>query len=184
MMGVSHLDFLRSSPSDCLILYPSVTAMPSPIETIFDEAETRYLNSEELGLINQYVDSLPVRLETYRAMRDRELEIMQAVADQLQAAMPHETTENLERSIKNALLVVRYCAMGLLLNDASFVQDRLLNWLTDTMTTYNTQAIDVALHRLLNQRLVQTFTPSQINLLSPFLKMVQTKLVQALPTPV
>jgi len=137
-----------------------------------------------LPIFSQYVDSLPIRLETYRTLRDRELEIMQQVADQLQAAMPHETVENLERSIKNALLVLRYCAMGMLLNDASFVQDRLMSWLSGSMATYNTQAIDIALHRLLNQRLVQTLTASQINLLGPFLKMVQSKLLQPSPASV
>ena len=122
--------------------------MHPQIETIFDEAEHRYLKPEELGVINQYVNSLPERLDTYRMLRDRELEIMQQVADQLEAALPNETVENLERSLKNALLLLRYSAMGMLLNDEAFVQSRLLSWLMTTISIHNTQAIDTALFPL------------------------------------
>jgi hypothetical protein len=156
--------------------------MHPQIEAILDEAENRYLNSEELGLINQYVNSLPTRIETYRSLRDRELEIMQQVADQLQMAMPQEKTENLERSLKNALLLLRYCAMGMLFNDESFVRERLLDWLSATMSFYNTQAIDTTLYRLLNQQLSQTL-PTHISLLNPMLTMAQTALQKSAATP-
>src|SRR6478672_454670 len=147
--------------------------MHQQLESLFDEAENRYLKPEELGVLSQYVDSLPQRLETYRQLRDQELALMQQVADQLQAVMPQESIETLERSIKNALLVLRYCAMAMLLNDTSFVQNRLLNWLSRTVQTYNTQAVDMALYRLLNQRLTQVFNPQQLSLLKPSLALAQ-----------
>jgi hypothetical protein len=152
--------------------------MHPQLETIFDEAEHRYLKAEELTVINQYVNSLPERLETYRELRDREMEIMQQVADQLEAALPQETVENLERSLKNALLLLRYSAMGMLLNDEAFVQDRLVDWLTKTMSLHNTRAIDMALFRLLNQRLMQILTTKHINLVGPYIAKVQTAVLQ------
>jgi hypothetical protein len=152
--------------------------MHPQIEALFDEAENRYLKPEELTQISQYVDSLPARLDAYRALRDRELEIMQQVADQLQAAMPQEAIENLERSIKNALLTLRYCAMGMLLNNDSFVKERLLNWLSSTVGVFNTRTIDVALYRLLNQQLAQSLNPAHMTLLAPQLKLAQTVLLQ------
>lgn len=152
------------------------------IESLFDEAENRYLKPEELNLINQYVGSLPARMDAYRALRDRELEVMQAVADQLQAELPQEKIETLERSIKNALLVLRYCAMGMLLDDEGFVQKRLLNWLSETLKVYNTQAIDAVLYRLLDQQLAQALSPQQVQLLSPQLKKAEAVLLQS-PSP-
>ena len=149
------------------------------IETIFDEAEHRYLKPEELGVINQYVNSLPERVDVYRVLRDREIEMMQQVSEQLEAAMPHEAIENLERSVKNALLLLRYSAMGMLLNDERFVQDRLLSWLIKTVSVHNTHAIDTALFRLLNQRLTQVLTAKQINLVGPYIAKVQTAMLQA-----
>lgn len=153
--------------------------MHPQIETIFDEAEHRYLKPEELGVINQYVSSLPERIDAYRTLRDRELEIMQQVADQLEIVLPQETVENLERSLKNALLLLRYSAMGMLLNDEAFVQERLLSWLSTTISIHNTRAIDTALFRLLNQRLTQGLTAQQINLVGPYIAKVQTAILQA-----
>jgi hypothetical protein len=152
--------------------------MHPQIEALFDEAENRYLKPEELTQISQYVDSLPARLDAYRALRDRELEIMQQVADQLQMAMPQEAIENLERSIKNALLVLRYCAMGMLLNNDSFVKERLLSWLSSTVGVFNTRTIDLALYRLLNQQLAQSLSSIHMSLLVPQLKLAQTVLLQ------
>lgn len=153
--------------------------MHSQLESLFDEAESRYLKTEELNLLDQYVGSIPVRVEVYRRLRDQELAIMQQVADQLQVELPQEKTENLERSIKNALLALRYCAMAMLLNDDSFVQDRLLGWLSQTVQAYNMQSIDTVLYRSLNHRLSQILTPQQFNLISPHLTLVQNALTQS-----
>lgn len=152
--------------------------MHQHLETLFDEAENRYLKPEELKLLSQYVESLPQRMEAYRLLRDQEIELMQQVADQLQAALPQEKTEALERSIKNALLMLRYCAMAMLLNDESFVVERLLGWLSRTMQAYDSQKIDATLYRLLNQRLTQVFSPQQMSLLSPPLLLAQKSLLK------
>jgi hypothetical protein len=144
--------------------------MQPQLEQLFDEAEKRYLKPEELQTLNQYVGSLPARIDAYRALRDRELEVMQVVADQLQAALPNESVENMERSIKNALLVLRYCAMGMLLNDEAFAVEKLRGWLTQKIQVFQTQMIDQTLYHLLEQRLDTTMTPQQKSLLSPHLQ--------------
>ncbi|MBD2070701.1 hypothetical protein H6F93_24840 [Leptolyngbya sp. FACHB-671] len=157
--------------------------MHPQLEAIFDEAENRYLKPEELNLLGEYVDSLPERLEAYRNLRDRELKIMQSVADQLQLELPQQKVEMLERSIKNALLLLRYCAMGMLLNDETFVKERLLGWLSQTIQVYDTRSIDAVLYRLLNQRLKQALNPRHLTLLSPMLLLAQNTLQQPATTP-
>jgi len=151
--------------------------MHPQIETIFDAAETRYLKPEELKLVTQYVESLPQRLDTYRNLRDQEMEVMQWVADQLQAQLPQEEKELLERSLKNALLMLRYCSMGMLLNDEGLVRERFLNWVSQSTKIYNTEIIDTHLYRLLNQQLSRVLGSKQMNILSPMLTMAQTALL-------
>lgn len=153
--------------------------MHPQLEAIFDEAENRYLKPEELKLINQYVESLPARLEAYRNLRDQELEIMQWVADQLQTQFAQEPVEHLERSLKNALLMLRYCSMGMLLDDEAFVEDRLLSWVKQTVKVYNTEKFDIALYRLMNQRLTQALGAKQMSFLSPILAMAQNALLSS-----
>lgn len=151
--------------------------MHPQLAAVFDDAENRYLKSEDLSVLSHYVTSLPDRLDCYQAIRDHELEIMQWVADRLQVEIPHEPQENLERSIKNALLLLRYGAMAMLLDDPNFVKQRLLSWVGPTIQVYGSQAIDSTLYRLLNQRLPQVLNARQLSLLSPILEMTQTALL-------
>jgi hypothetical protein len=151
--------------------------MYSQIATVFDEAENRYLKPEELKLISQYIASMPERLDTYRHLRDRELEIMQAVSDQLQAELPQETEENLERCLKHALLMLRYCAFSLLVNDETVVERRFLDWVAPLAKAYDTKAIDTKLYRLLNQQLTKTLSAKQMGYLSPSLALAQEALL-------
>lgn len=157
--------------------------MHPQIAAVFDEAENRYLKPEELKLISQYVSSMPERLDAYRTLRDRELEMMQAVADQLTADLPHESEENIERCIKNALLMLRYCGLSLLVNDESLVERRFLAWVAPLAKVYDTKAIDAKLYRLLNQQLTKTLTAKQLSYISPSLALAQEALLSQSPTP-
>ncbi|HEY9641872.1 MAG TPA: hypothetical protein V6C57_15400 [Coleofasciculaceae cyanobacterium] len=150
--------------------------MHPQIEAIFDDADSRYLKVEELRLVAQYVGSMPARLTAYRSLRDHELDTMQWVADQLQAEMPHEKPENLERSLKNALLMLRHCGMAMLLNEEAIVRERFLSWVMPMVEVYNTQDIDSRLYQLLNQRLDQVLGKHMV-LLSPMLLMAQNFLL-------
>jgi Phycobilisome protein len=155
--------------------------MDLQIANLFDEAETHYLGANELATLNQYVDSLPMRLQTYRTLRDRELDIMQAVADQIQVELSQEPVEQLERAIKNALLTLRCCAMGMLLNNESFVKERLASWFGGTMESYNQQTIGTinqSLYRLLIERLSSTLDQQQVKLLLPYLSQAQILMQQ------
>jgi len=148
------------------------------LESAFNEAEHRYLQPEELSAITQYVSSLPKRMDAYCALRDKEIGIMQQVADQLVRTLPGETTEALERSIKNALLVMRYCAMGMLLNDETFVKERLQTWMGQTMKAYHSQAVDSALYLLLTQYLNQSLTLQHLSSFNPMLAIAQAQYFQ------
>lgn len=145
--------------------------------SVFDEAENRYLKPEELKLVGQYVASMPERLDTYRNLRERELEVMQAVANQLQAEMPQVSEEVLERCLKNALLMLRYCALSLLLNDEAIVEQRFLSWIAPLAKLYDTKAIDSKLYRLLNQQLSKALSAKQMSYLSPSLALAQESLL-------
>ena len=151
--------------------------MHPDIEAMFDEAETRYLQPQELNCLNHYVTSLPLRIETYRYIRDQEITIMQQVAEQLETQFPKENLLTLERCLKNALLVLRYSAMGMLLNDETFLQRGLINWLEGTAKAYRTEAIDQSLYECLTKRLGELLTMTQVELLTPHLALAQETLV-------
>lgn len=151
--------------------------MDTKIKDLIEQAQERYLRSDELGLLEAYVRSLPERLKLYQLLRDRELEILQSVADQVEGEIPSAEVANIESGLKNLLLVMRYCAMSMLLNDENFLKQRLLNWLEQIMAQRDLRRINEALYKLLNQVLRQELSSSQLALLQPLITAAQVTLI-------
>jgi len=147
------------------------------IQELIDQAQDRYLASDELGLIESYVISLPDRLNLYKLIRDREIDILQSVADQVPTELPNVTLEDLELGIKNLVLVLRYSSMAMLLNDENFLKERLLNWLEGIMSMRDLRWLNDTLYKLLNQILKQQFSPSQLALIQPLITTAQVTLI-------
>jgi hypothetical protein len=143
-------------------------AMTFKLDTLFDEPDKRYLDASDLGILSQYVSSIPERMAVYRTLRDQEIAIMQPIADALQQQGGHPEAL-VERSVRNGLMVLRYVAMAMLLDDDGFVEERLQGWLPEMVKAYETQTVDEQLFHLLNQQLGKVFSPAQINLLKPSL---------------
>jgi Phycobilisome protein len=148
--------------------------MQTIIEEIFDEPDRRYLSGSEVAAVSQYVKSLPERLMAYRSLRDRETQLMQAVANQLEAEMPTTVTDVLEQSIRNGILVLRHCAMAMLMNDEQYLSDRLLDWLSASSQIHQTEASDAATYRLMQAHLSKVLNPNQVKLFRPFLALAQS----------
>ena len=153
--------------------------MHPELETLLAEAENRYLKTEELSVLTQYVESLPQRMETYRCLRDNEVEILQTVADRVPGVLPDVPVEQMERSLKNMMLMLRYCSMSMLINDDSLVKERLIDWLSETMGMYESAELDKVLYKLLNQQLMKSLSSNQIKLIKSPLMLAQTQLLNA-----
>jgi hypothetical protein len=147
--------------------------MKFPMEGIFDEAENRYLKPEELRDIKQYVASLPARMTTYRTIRDQEVTLVQTVVDELQIDLPDVEMVALERSVKNAMLGLRYCAIAMLTNNERLIQTQFLPWLRESVQLHETSVIDVALFQRLKHHLRLALNPQQMALFEPFLTLVE-----------
>jgi hypothetical protein len=147
------------------------------IQELINQAQDRYLASDELGLMESYVSSLPDRLKLYKLIRDREIDILQSVADQVQSELPNVAVEDLEVGIKNLVLVLRYSSMAMLLNDENFLKERLLSWLEGIMSMRDMRRLNDALYKLLNQVLRQQFNPNQLALLQPLITSAQVTLI-------
>jgi hypothetical protein len=147
------------------------------IQELLNQAQDRYLATDELGLMENYVSSLPDRLKLYKLIRDREIDLLQTVADQVPTELPNVTDEDLETGIKNLILVLRYSSMAMLLNDENFLKQRLLNWLEGIMSMRDMRRLNETLYKLLNQVLRQQFSPAQIALIQPLITAAQVTLI-------
>ena len=140
--------------------------MTFKLDALFNDPEKTYLDTNDLTLLSQYVSSIPERIAVYRVLRDQELAIMQPIADAL-LQRSGEPEAKVERSVRNGLMVLRYVAMAMLLDDSDFVEGRLRGWLPEMVKAHETQPLDQLLFQLLDQQLPKVLTPAQINLLRP-----------------
>ena len=150
--------------------------MNSTIQSLLYDADERYLKASDIVAFKSYTSSLAQRLETYELLRDKEIVIFQPIANQLLAIFPDQQ-QDLERSLKNWLAVLRYCAMAMLLNSPEFLERRLLEWLTDIVRVHQVQAIDTALYKALQKQLPQLLADKQYALLQPFLAQAAASLL-------
>jgi hypothetical protein len=149
--------------------------MNTEIKTLVYQAESRYLTPKELGLFAESVNSMAKRVNSYQLLRDREIKIIQAVADQIEVQMPNANPKILELGIKNLILVMRYLAMAIVTDNPALLKTRLLDWL-EQFTSNDMQSVNRALYGLLNQTLKQELTPEQLALLQPLINTAQATL--------
>jgi hypothetical protein len=152
--------------------------MHPEIEVLLDQAENRFLKAEELVAFKRQAATLAQRLKIYEFLREKEVSIFQPVANKLQEAFPDEKQEILERSLKHWLLVLRYCAMAMLLNDRSFLEQRLLDWLAGLVEAHQTQKIELTICNLLQTRIEEILSEQARAILQPFLDQAQSILIQ------
>ncbi|TYQ26632.1 hypothetical protein PseudUWO311_10970 [Pseudanabaena sp. UWO311] len=151
--------------------------MMPKIQELINQAQDRYLVTDELGLMESYISSLPDRLKLYKLIRDREIDILQAVANQVPTELPNVTDEELESGIKNLILVLRYSSMAMLLNDENFLKQRLLNWLEGIMSMRDMRRLNETLYKLLNQELKKQFSSTHLLLIQPLITAAQVTLI-------
>lgn len=151
--------------------------MQTDFEDFFHRSEHHYLEKSEILLFRQHIGILRQRLATYEALRNKEIEIFQAVADQLEQVCPAESSKQLEKTLKHWILVMRYCAFAMLLNNPEFLQHRLLEWLTDIVKTHQIQTLEQTLYEILSDQLTQKLPPRQNELIKPFIQQAQQTLL-------
>ncbi|TVP66719.1 MAG: hypothetical protein EA342_11005 [Leptolyngbya sp. LCM1.Bin17] len=151
--------------------------MTLKLDALFDAPGRPYLDTDDLSVLSQYISSIPDRIVVYRILRDQEVEIMQPIADALQQ-VSSQPEMVVERSVRNGLLVLRYVAMAMLLDDPTYLAGRLQDWMAEIAQAYDTQSLDQQLLQLLQQQLAKVLTPAQCRLLQPGLATAQA-LMQA-----
>jgi hypothetical protein len=145
---------------------------------LLSKSEDRYLNSQEIGILQTFVTSLPTRLAVYRHLRDREEYLLQTVADQVDQELPSADQQAMEKAITSLMLVLRYCAMAVLMNnDEAFLKQRVLRWLEQVNTAYDLRRINEVIYRCLNQVINREFTSAELALLQPLLTTAQVTLI-------
>ncbi|MFN4065730.1 MAG: phycobilisome protein [Thermosynechococcus sp.] len=151
--------------------------MHTELMNLYYKAEEKYLSNVDIKVFRHHIESLQQRLSTYEFLRDHEIEIFQPVADALQKQYPTENPQTLEQVLRQAIALLRYAAMAMLLNNPEFLQHRLLEWLTAVVHAHQTQTLWRSCHELLSGRLKEMLPDAEQDLVLPLLEQAQATLV-------
>ncbi|BAQ60533.1 hypothetical protein GM3708_939 [Geminocystis sp. NIES-3708] len=139
------------------------------LQALIHEAEFQYLNQENLNQFSQEISTLKNRIAAYKLLRDEEISIFQEIADDVVIKFPKENPKKIETAIRHWLLITRYSAMAMMLNNHEFLEHRLLEWLTDIVQAHQSEAIFSTIYSLLIAKLTEVFSNDELNHLQPFL---------------
>ncbi len=151
--------------------------MHTDISHILYKAEDAYLGNQDMALYRYNVASIAQCIEAYETMRDREIHVFQMIADELNESFPTATRVELETVIKQWVLLLRYCAMAMLLNNPDYLTLRLSNWFKDLLQFRTLADIDQTLYELLLENLEDVMAEKHYSLLKPHLDQVKASLL-------
>ena len=152
--------------------------MMNELNMLFHAAEDSYLQDSDLQYFEASMVNLESRLALYEMLRDIEDKLFQRLALSLREDYPDTAPAKLQLALKHWILVLRYCAMAMLLGDSEFLKYRLLEWLTDVVSAHELQDIEGSLYQMLKRRLKKFLSAEELDLLNPYLSLAQEILLE------
>ncbi|MBR8830142.1 MAG: hypothetical protein N5P05_002800 [Chroococcopsis gigantea SAG 12.99] len=152
--------------------------MQTDLENYWHMAENHYLNKNEVAGFKKEIGILKQRLSLYETLRDKEITILQAVADRVEV----QDDKMAEKAFQHWIATLRYCAMAMLLNNPEFLSHRLLEWLTDIVQSYEIQGIEAEIVKELEIELKTVLSLEDYGLISPFLDQAKNTLINTSST--
>ncbi|BDM83339.1 globin family protein [Acaryochloris marina] len=142
--------------------------MQSNFEDYLRAAEDHYLQTPEMNGFKQQVDALQDRLALYETLRDQELIIFQAIADQLNKETFSNSQSDQEKVFTHWMSVLRYSAMAMLTDQPQTLTIQL-SWLKGVVGGSEFTTLNQKIGELLHQCLSSILTQDQFALLEPSL---------------
>ena len=149
--------------------------MISDIDSILHKAEDEYLEQQDLANFKGQIFALEKRLQVYEIISSKETEIFQSIATRL-ANNPDEP-DKIRLGLKHWLMVMRYCAMAMLLDNPDYLKYRL-EWLSEQVEAYQTKAIEQKIFELLQKRFQKVLDSEQLSILKPYLEQTRNALLK------
>lgn len=148
--------------------------MLSQLEKLSRATDGRYATDEELQFIDDYMKTYSLRLETYQRLQDVEAAIVQRVYAKMRAIDPNlfkNGSEDVSAKWKrDTILVLRYSAVALLLNDPDMLCERLLFWLQTVMKAFGAQRSCRITYEVMQEVVKQQLPPPQASLFCSILE--------------
>lgn len=148
--------------------------MNQAIMTMFSDAEGRYLASEEIDQISDYVASLDRRIAAMQAVQAAEQRILDDALERTFQQLPKTKSyggEFRDKASRDVGLVLRYCTMAMVRDDEKLLKDKLLYWLRTILQSFFSRKYMDVTYRELASSCERHLDQAHVQLLAPYLKL-------------
>ena len=142
------------------------------------EADGRYASDEELEFVQDYLDSVDLRINTYEKIRDKSEEVLDKTKASMEAKNPNIFVRG-KKDLgaiwhRDVTIVLRCSVAAMLVNDLDWLRDSLLLWHRTIVTANKTNHISDATYSLMPEVMQEFLGNDEIELILPVLQLNQS----------
>lgn len=142
------------------------------LENSLLEADGRYLDTQELHLLEHYIQSYTSRLQIYQQLRDTSDKLVIYSLRKLAQTYPEVIQQYGWRCKYDMTEVLRYVALSILRDDEVFFKEQVMAWLDTIILAHKKTAQCVMAYRYLQEAVVSVLPPASVSLVRPYLDLV------------
>lgn len=155
--------------------------MNTRFESMFADAEGRYLSQDEIQRVTTYTESIGARLAAMKAVEAVEAKIIEEVIEEVwkkHADFERRHVDAREKAKRDITLALRYCALAMVRDDDSFLTDKLLYWMRTILQAFHFGQVIDTTYRALIVRTQAHVDARHFRLIEPYLKLTHQILTQ------
>ncbi len=142
------------------------------LERAIATADGRYLASQELMPLEQYVQTYRTRLEAYQYLRDNSDKLVLLALRKLAQVHPELIQQHGSRCKYDMNEVLRYVALSILRDDETFFREQMMSWLDTILVAHKRHAHCVVAYVALQDAIAAAFPAHVGSFVRPYLEIV------------
>jgi len=140
-------------------------------QTIID-ADGRYLSSEELRPLENYIETYQKRLEAYQAINQHNDALVLSALKKFARVHPEIIKRSGKRCQYDMSQVLRYIALAILLDDEFMFREKMMFWLDTMLRAHHKQEACCKSYQYLKETVQETLPGTVSEQVSPFINIV------------
>lgn len=151
-------------------------ALNHDLERNIVKADGRYLTSDEMRPLENYLKTYKLRLETYHQISQQSDAIVLQALRRFARIHPDVIQKHGQRCRFDMGEVLRYMALSILRDDEFFFQEKMIFWLDTVLRAHHKQTICSTAYRYLQEALDETLSSAQCDLIRPYINLITESL--------
>lgn len=140
------------------------------------EADGRYLDSQELQPLEQYIQSYASRLDAYQQLGEHSEKLVILALRKLATMHPELVQQHGARCKYDMSEVLRYIAIAILRDDETFFKEQMMVWLDTILLAHKRKSQCGQAYRNLQEAVSTHLSATAVSLIRPYLDLITQSL--------